>query len=62
MRLKSGERAENCTIPSEDFVGHFVHFILMFSFMCSRNDCCNTGSWQTFVAEYLMCSLCNCKI
>lgn len=32
MRLKSGERAENCAIPSEDVGGYFVHFSL-FSFM-----------------------------
>lgn len=62
MRLKPGERAENCTIPLEDFGGYFVHFIPMFSFTCSRDNCHNTSSWQTFVAIYLKCSLCNCKI
>lgn len=38
MRLKSEEMAENCTTPSGDVGGYFVHFILMLSFTCSRDD------------------------
>jgi len=57
MRLKSAERAENCTIPSVDWGDYFVHFMLMFSFTFSRDDSDLLQAFGKHLLQSILCAL-----